>query len=220
MNKGVGMRTMRGTILLSVALTFATSLLAGGRAVLAQSQPDEADILKALTSGTTRRAHHPASDGSGPDQAAASADRQFIDELIGTRTRAPTLEDKGKVAGKVADIIERAPRIDLEVTFDFNQAVIGPQAVGLIVKLGRALSAPELKGATFIIAGYTDAAGSYAYNQALSDRRAEAVKAFLAQNFNIRADHLFAIGYGKTHLKNGADPLAAENRRVNVANVQ
>jgi OmpA family len=42
--------------------------------------------------------------------------------------------------------------------------------------LGRAPSNADLKGATFIVAGHTDAAGGEAFNQELSERRAAAIK--------------------------------------------
>jgi outer membrane protein OmpA-like peptidoglycan-associated protein len=39
------------------------------------------------------------------------------------------------------------------------------------------------------------------------------------QQFGVPVDALIAVGYGKTHLKNIADPFAGENRRVQVVNV-
>jgi outer membrane protein OmpA-like peptidoglycan-associated protein len=57
-----------------------------------------------------------------------------------------------------------------------------------LVTLGRA----EPKGATFLIGGHTGAAGGDNYNQSLSERRAEAVKIFLAQQFKLPPDQLLA----------------------------
>jgi outer membrane protein OmpA-like peptidoglycan-associated protein len=71
---------------------------------------------------------------------------------------------------------------------------------------------------TFIVAGHTDAKGSDTYNQGLSERRAEAVKRFLAEKYGIDASNLLTVGYGKTQLKNPAGPFASENRRVQVIN--
>ena len=56
------------------------------------------------------------------------------------------------------------------------------------------------------------------YNQGLSERRAEAVKRFLAEKYGIDASNLVTVGYGKTQLKNPAGPFASENRRVQVIN--
>jgi outer membrane protein OmpA-like peptidoglycan-associated protein len=76
-----------------------------------------------------------------------------------------------------------------------------------------------LKGNTFILAGHADATGKPGYNQELSERRAAAVKQYLMEHYNIPADSLVTAGYGSTHLKNTADPYAAENRRVAVVNM-
>jgi outer membrane protein OmpA-like peptidoglycan-associated protein len=118
----------------------------------------------------------------------------------------------------VVDIIAQRPNIDLEVTFEYNSAVISPSAVPTLVTLGSALADPELRGATFLIAGHTDAAGSDSYNQLLSEHRAEAVKFYLAQQFKLPPDHLLTIGFGRSQLKNRDNPLAAENRRVQIVN--
>jgi outer membrane protein OmpA-like peptidoglycan-associated protein len=66
--------------------------------------------------------------------------------------------------------------------------------------------------------GSTDAKGSETYNQGLSERRADAVKRFLLEQYGIDAGNLVTVGYGKTHLKNPAEPLSGENRRVQVIN--
>lgn len=73
--------------------------------------------------------------------------------------------------------------------------------------------------------GHTDAKGDDAYNQALSERRAAAVKAWLAGNARIPADHMGTRGYGETRpvapnaRPDGADDPAGRqrNRRVEIA---
>ena len=86
--------------------------------------------------------------------------------------------------------------------------------------LARALTNPDLKGSTFIVAGHTDAAGGDAYNQELSERRADSIKRYLVEKPGISATDLVTIGYGKTQLKDPADPLADLDRRVQVANTE
>jgi outer membrane protein OmpA-like peptidoglycan-associated protein len=104
------------------------------------------------------------------------------------------------------------------VNFDYNSDNIGSKAMPQVSALGQALASPDLKGGTFIVAGHTDAKGSDPYNQGLSERRAEAVKRFLAEKYGIDASNLLTVGYGKTQLKNPAGPFASENRRVQVIN--
>ncbi|MDQ3698174.1 MAG: OmpA family protein [Gemmatimonadota bacterium] len=66
------------------------------------------------------------------------------------------------------------------------------------------------------VEGFADPAGSQAYNRALSQRRAESVRTYLAERG--MTGELEAVGYGKTRLVvPGAerdDPGAEKNRRV------
>ena len=77
---------------------------------------------------------------------------------------------------------------------------------------------PKLTGGSFLIAGHTDAKGSDEYNLALSQRRAASVKAFLVETYKVDEGRLSVIGFGEEQLKNKEDPLADENRRVQIVN--
>ncbi len=65
------------------------------------------------------------------------------------------------------------------------------------------------------VEGHADASGAAAANQSLSQRRAEAVKEFLV---GLGADPLMIepVGMGANAPKNTKDPLAPENRRVEI----
>lgn len=127
-------------------------------------------------------------------------------------TRCPRLDAK---AG--CGVAQREGGIDVEVRFGRGSAMLGAAAVSQLQALGADLGKPELKGATLLVAGYTDASGSDAYNQRLSERRAGAVKRFLVTRFNVPDDTVIAVGHGKAQPKNAADPYAGANRRVQVA---
>ena len=71
-----------------------------------------------------------------------------------------------------------------------------------VTALGQALSSPELKGSTFVLAGHTDAKGGDTFNQGLSERRADTVRRFLKEKFNIDDGKLVTVGYGRMQLKN------------------
>ena len=86
-------------------------------------------------------------------------------------------------------------------------------------QLGKALSNPTLKGSSFVVAGYTDAVGGEAFNQDLSERRADTIKQYLSTRFGVASSDLVTVGYGKTHLKDPGAPTAAVNRRVQVVNL-
>ena len=76
------------------------------------------------------------------------------------------------------------------------------------------------KRQTFVVAGHTDAAGSDAYNQELSERRADSIKRYLVEKYNISATDLVTVGYGESKLKNPSQPMAEVNRRVQVVNME
>lgn len=143
-------------------------------------------------------------------------DSRFIDTLRNRDTRSLSMGEREQIA----TIADQRQSIDLEINFEYNSATIGAQARSAVDALGRALSNPDLKGSTFLLAGYTDAAGTEPYNQSLSERRADAVKRYLIQKFGIAGKDLVTVGYGKTRLKKPDVPLDAANRRVQVVNMQ
>ena len=109
---------------------------------------------------------------------------------------------------------------DLEINFDYNSADISKKSLPSVQALGKALTNPDLKGSTFVVAGHTDAVGSDAYNQDLSERRADSVKRYLVEKYNIPGADLVTVGYGKSKLKDPSQPLAEVNRRVQVVNME
>jgi len=119
---------------------------------------------------------------------------------------------------QLAEIARDKPAIDLEILFEYNSADISPKAVPALVALGNALSRQDLKDSVFLINGHTDAAGSADYNQTLSQRRANSVRRMLIEQYKLAPDTLIAVGFGKEQLKNPANPLAGENRRVQIVN--
>jgi outer membrane protein OmpA-like peptidoglycan-associated protein len=113
---------------------------------------------------------------------------------------------------------EGLPTVDLEIYFEFASARLSPRAMATLGALGLTLSDPRLADQTFVIAGYTDRKGKPDFNIRLSQMRADTVRQFLINKFNIDGNRLIAKGYGKTQFKNASNPLADENRRVQVIN--
>ncbi len=141
----------------------------------------------------------------------------FIKSLKNRKLRAISVEERTKVAKIVKD--SKAPSVDLEILFAYNSATIQPKSVPLLINLGKALGSADLEGATFLVAGHTDAKGSNSYNQTLSERRAAAVKNFLAKSFKLDDSTLIAIGFGEEQLKLPGAPNSGENRRVQIVNL-
>lgn len=65
------------------------------------------------------------------------------------------------------------------------------------------------------VIGHADASGTPEANQALSLRRAEAVKSYLVGK-GAEPEMLVIVGVGAKDLKNASNPTAAENRRVEI----
>ncbi len=65
------------------------------------------------------------------------------------------------------------------------------------------------------VVGHADASGTPEANQALSLRRAEAVKGYLVEK-GAEPEMLVIVGLGAKELKNASNPTAAENRRVEI----
>lgn len=120
---------------------------------------------------------------------------------------------------KIAALAHTRPSIDLEVPFDYRSAAITRKSLQQLTTLGEALVSSDLNGVTFIIAGHVSPEGPERYNQLVSERRAEAIKRFLVENFDISPEHLIVIGYGSNQLKNVEDPFASENNRVQIVNL-
>jgi outer membrane protein OmpA-like peptidoglycan-associated protein len=187
-------------------------LLAGPGLAEAAERASESQILNALTprAGATRNL-------SATPTPQNVRQQSFINSLRSPgKTRSLTSDERQEVA----TIAKDRPSIDLEIYFDYNSADIASRAVPDLMNLGRALTDPRLQGGVFLLSGHTDAKGGQEYNLRLSERRAQAVRDFLAQKFSIPNDNLVATGYGKEQLKNQANPFAAENRRVQVTNLQ
>jgi len=109
--------------------------------------------------------------------------------------------------------------VNLYVTFAFNSADLTTDARILLRSLGEALIDQRLTEYKFEIAGHTDAKGTDDYNQALSERRAMAVRDFLAQYYRVAPDRMRTVGYGESRLLIASDPEAAANRRVQISNI-
>jgi outer membrane protein OmpA-like peptidoglycan-associated protein len=141
---------------------------------------------------------------------------KFLQTVRGRSSRSLSSTEREEIAAMAT----AKPNIDLEITFDYDSANISQKSLGSVQALGQALTSPDLKGSTFVVAGHTDAAGTDAYNQDLSDRRADAIKRYLVEKYHIASADLVTVGYGKSKLKDPSQPLAEVNRRVQVVNMQ
>jgi OmpA-OmpF porin, OOP family len=124
-----------------------------------------------------------------------------------------TLEPAAAATATGAAPARPAAALSLPVQFGFDSAELLPAARPQLDALAEGIRmVPDLQAV--VIEGHTDALGGEAYNDKLSQRRAQAVKRYLVAMHGIDAARLRAVGLGEQAPLRGLDPLAAENRRV------
>jgi outer membrane protein OmpA-like peptidoglycan-associated protein len=153
--------------------------------------------------------------GPQADPAAKAKEISFVQTLRNRKTRSLSMGEREEIA----DIASNKPNIDLDIQFDYNSADISASSMQSVQALGRALSAPGLKGSTFVVAGHTDAIGGESFNLGLSERRADTIKNYLVSKFGIAGSDLVSVGYGKDKPKDANAPMDPVNRRVQVVNM-
>ncbi len=180
---------------------------------LAQSNPSADDIIQSLKPGGNLtqdqrgiKAVKPATDAPAPASAAVSAPAAAPAKAAAAST--PVTGDAG-------------PSVSLTVEFATASTDLTPQARQTLDQLGRALTSQDLAQFHFRIEGHTDTVGSPAYNKALSQRRADAVAAYLEKNFGVAPTRLQPVGLGQDGLLVPTPPQTAnaQNRRVKVINL-
>ena len=201
------------TAILSL-LTIGAALSFGVARAVAGDDVTEDQIVRALAPAK-KPLTRGLSVGPQADPAATAAEGRFVQTIRDRATRSLSVTEREEIA----TIAKDKPNIDLEITFDYNSADISAKSLPSVQALGKALTNPDLKGSTFIVAGHTDAAGAEAYNQDLSERRADSIKRYLTDKFGIAGTDLVTVGYGKSKLKDPGNPMAEANRRVQVVNM-
>ena len=145
---------------------------------------------------------------AGPQQTSDDIVKHFVDTAdLGAK--------RGICIGTTEECSKDQPAptgLDMLINFELNSAELTEQARANLNEFAKALKDERLRAATFIVEGYTDASGDERYNDRLSERRAQAVTAFLLAN-GISLDKVEAIGMGEKNprVPNAYDPV---NRRV------
>ena len=203
------------TAILSIVTIGATLSFGIARAVAADEVTED-QILRALAPPAKKPLTRGLSVGPQQAEPVISAEEgRFVQKIRGRPSRSLSATEREEIATLAKD----KPNIDLEITFDYNSADISAKSLPSVQALGRALTSADLKGSTFVVAGHTDAKGTDAYNQDLSERRADAIKRYLIDKFGIAGADLVTVGYGESKLKTPDQPLAEANRRVQVVNM-
>jgi outer membrane protein OmpA-like peptidoglycan-associated protein len=194
-------------ITLSAALSMTAGLALAGDNNVSADQILNALQPKPLTRGL--------SVGPQADPAVKAKEAGFVASLRNRKTRSLSSGEREEIA----EIAATKPKIDLEIQFDYNSADISSNSLPSVQALGKALSNSNLRGSTIVVAGHTDAIGGEAYNQDLSERRADSIKRYLTEKYGINGTDLVTVGYGKTKPKDPSAPMDPINRRVQVVNM-
>jgi outer membrane protein OmpA-like peptidoglycan-associated protein len=107
-------------------------------------------------------------------------------------------------------------RLVLRINFDFNEATIRAADIAELQKAVEFLT--RYPASKISIEGHTDRSGNAAYNQALSARRAAAVKDYLLQHGVPDGGRISTVGHGasKPVARNATREGRIQNRRVEI----
>jgi outer membrane protein OmpA-like peptidoglycan-associated protein len=200
-----------------VSLSFLAGLLAGTASARADETvifkgpaPGAADLAKILWPEKNKGQAPMAATRSiriNPDLAEPSAPR--ADPASQTVEADPTVAtDVGPGSARAAD------SFGFLIQFGYDSTEILPDSRPYLDSVGAMLRLPEARGKKVVIVGHTDARGSEQYNQALSERRAAAVRSYLTREFDVSPSQIEIEGEGEHDPLSDSDPYDAQNRRV------
>ena len=110
-------------------------------------------------------------------------------------------------------------RFNVPVHFEFNQSELRESDRPVLDRFASVVK-EYYPGAKVTVEGFTDPAGSTAYNLRLGQKRADSVRDYLTSNGGLSADELKAVSYGKAVNRqvvkgaHGPGDTGVENRRV------
>lgn len=153
--------------------------------------------------------------------------RQAPKKTVAPKGLAPKgLASKGVTKGPEAIVddykkLTENPTARSLILFDFDSADIKSESYTTLGNLAAVLK-DQLASINLMVAGHTDSTGSEEYNLKLSQRRAQAVKAFLVSAHGIAPNRLHITGYGETQplTANTTEAGRAQNRRVEFIRVE
>ncbi|MCX8098528.1 MAG: OmpA family protein [Casimicrobiaceae bacterium] len=122
-------------------------------------------------------------------------------------------------SAEMAQAIGRDGRVALYgIYFAHDSATIQPEAEPTLAEIAKLMrERPQLQ---ILVVGHTDTQGSFDYNRGLSQRRAEAVVARLAQlGVDRRRLHPVGVGFAAPVATNATEEGRAKNRRVELVDL-
>lgn len=126
-------------------------------------------------------------------------------------------ELRRKLAGTGVSVVRHGDNITLNmpgnITFDTDSSALNSQFFKVLNGVAEVLR--EYEKTIIEVAGHTDSTGSAAYNQRLSERRAESVAQYL-EGQGVRSMRVITAGYGEQYpvATNETEAGRQQNRRV------
>jgi OOP family OmpA-OmpF porin len=135
-------------------------------------------------------------------------------------------EPEAAPAAVAAPVAKPAPKAEAKsekvtlkagALFDVSKADLKPAGKSELDALVNKIQDSNTQVEQITVTGYTDASGKSAHNQKLSERRAEAVKAYLVSK-GLSADHIVTKGAGDANpvASNKTAAGRSQNRRVEI----
>jgi len=121
---------------------------------------------------------------------------------------------QGAAPAPAPEVVNKTFNLNSDVTFAFGKADLKPQAQGVLDGIYGEIA--QVKSANVKVAGYTDRIGSDAYNQKLSQKRAETVANYLVAK-GVSQNAISATGYGKANSVTGNKCDAVKGRKALIA---
>lgn len=133
------------------------------------------------------------------------------------RDKCPGTPAGAKVDSDGCEIVQSLTINLVKDEFDFDSAVIKPEMEAALSGFAEKVKASK-GNETLSITGHTDSTGPEAYNQGLSERRANAVADYLAGR-GVDRDRMTTAGAGESQpiADNGTREGRAQNRRVEIS---
>lgn len=128
-------------------------------------------------------------------------------------------ELRRQMAGTGVEVVRQGDNITLNmpgnITFAFDSSNLQPQFLPVLDNVAGTLN--QYNQTIVEVAGHTDSVGTDAYNQALSERRANSVAGYLGSR-GIMQQRMIVVGAGESRpvASNDTDSGRAQNRRVEI----
>ena len=204
-------RTMTGALVLALAVPFASGCSSMNRtargAVIGAGAGGAIGAVIGNQTGSTAR-------GAIIGAAVGGAAGAIIGRQMDKQAEELAADLEGAEVERVGEGV--LVTFDSGLLFDYDSDVVKGAARTNLAELANSLKAND--DSEVLIVGHTDAAGTDAYNQTLSERRANAARAYLMSQ-GIASDRIRIAGRGESEpvASNDTDSGRAANRRVEVA---